>query len=188
LGLVRARSLHAKLPFSSLDLLIVDEIGKNISGAGMDTKVIGRSVHSERVPLDIKDQINIRRIYIRDLTPESAGNAIGMGLADVMHGRIRDKIDFNVTYTNARASLSYGAVNMPMNFPSDRAALEFLLRNLGLPSPAVVRAAWIRNTLSMTSFLATPACAADLAGNTDYQVEPTAVLEFDQAGNLNSPA
>jgi hypothetical protein len=186
--LIRARTLHAKLPFSSLDLLIVDEIGKNISGAGMDTKVIGRSVHPERVPLGIKDRINIRRIYIRDLTPESAGNAIGMGLADVMHGRIRDKIDFNATYTNASASLSYGAANMPMNFPSDLAALEFLLRNLGSPSPDVFRVAWIHNTLSVTSFRTTPRCAADLANNPDYIVGPSGVLEFDKEGNLNSLA
>jgi len=186
--LIGARALHAKLPFSSLDLLMVDEIGKNVSGSGMDTKVIGRSVHPERVPRDIKDRISIRRIYIRDLTPESAGNAIGMGLADVMHGRIKDKIDFNVTYTNASTSLAYGAVNMPMNFPSDHAALEFLLRNLGSPSPDVVRVAWIHNTLSVTSFLATPGCAADLADNPDYKVGPSAALEFDKGGNLNSLA
>ena len=184
--LIRARALHTKLPFSSLDLLVIDEIGKNISGAGMDSKVIGRSVHPDRVPRDIKDRLSIRRIYIRDLTAESAGNAIGMGLADVMHGRIRHKIDFNVTYTNANTSLSYGAVNMPMSFPSDHAALEFLLRNLGSPSPDVVRAAWIHNTLSVTSFLATPGCAADLAANPDYQVGLPAGLRFDKEGNLNS--
>jgi len=87
--LLRARTLHAKLPFSSLDLLMVDEIGKNISGAGMDTKVIGRRVHHENRLRDISYNINIRRIYIRDIAPESAGNAMGMGLADVMHGRIK---------------------------------------------------------------------------------------------------
>ena len=185
--LIRARALYAKLPFSSLDLLMVDEIGKNKSGAGIDARVIGRSVYPERVPLDIKDHLNIRRVHIRDLTPESAGNAIGMGLADVMHGRTKDKIDFNATCTNASASLSYGAVNMPMNFPSDHSALEFLLRNLGSPSPDVVRVAWIHNTLSVTSFLTTQACAADLANNPDYKVGPSAAVEFDKDSNLNSP-
>ena len=92
--LARSRQLHPKLPFSSLDLLIVDEIGKNISGVGMDTKVIGRSVHPDRFPLEVERSIRIRRIYIRDLTPESEGNASGIGLADAMHERIGRKADF----------------------------------------------------------------------------------------------
>jgi hypothetical protein len=184
--LTRARALHAKLPFPSLDLLIVDEIGKNVSGAGMDPKVIGRYVHPEHPPRDSEECIAIRRIYIRDLTPESAGNAIGMGLADLMHGRINEKIDFDITYTNASTSLAFGAVRMPMSFASDYAALEFLQRNLGAPSPDVVRAAWIRNTLSLDAFLATPACASDLAANPDYQVGPSKMLEFDQAGNMKA--
>ena len=122
---IRARAFHAKLPFSSLDLLIIDEIGKNISGAGMDTKVIGRSVHPDRVPRDIKDRLSIRRIYIRDLTPETAGNAIGMGLADVMHVRIRDKIDFHCyLHQRRRLTARYDAVSMPTSFPSDHAALD----------------------------------------------------------------
>ncbi len=150
--LVHARRLHPKLPFAMLDLLIVDEIGKNVSGAGLDTKVIGRAVHPERVPRDMRDAIRIRRIYIRDLTPESEGNAIGMGLADVMHERIARKVDLEVMYTNSRVSYGYSAPRMPMHFPSDRAAIDFLLGNLGQPAPERLRAAWIRNTLSMTIF------------------------------------
>lgn len=183
--LLRARALGAKLPFSALDLLIVDEIGKNISGAGMDPKVIGRSVHSDHEPRGVKHGTSIRRIYIRDLTPESAGNAVGIGLADVMHGRIKEKIDFNVTYTNASTALAFRAVRMPMAFFSDHAALEFLLRSLGSPSPDVIRVAWIHNTLSLTSFLATPGCASDLADNPNYEVGPAAMLKFDKGGNLD---
>ena len=77
--LARARQLHPTLPFSSLDLLIVDEIGKNISGAGMDTKVIGRSIHPDSVPLGAERSIQIRRIYIRDVTPEKRGQCDGHG-------------------------------------------------------------------------------------------------------------
>ncbi len=187
--LERARRLHPKLPFSSLDLLIVDEIGKNISGAGMDTKVIGRAVHPDRVPLNPPGRaIRIRRIYIRDVTPESEGNAIGMGFADAMHERIAGKADFHAIYTNARTSLAYVAASMPMHFPNDRAALDFLLGNLGSPAPETVRAAWIRNTLSVTTFLATPACVAELAGNPDYEVQPATGVEWDEAGDLKQTA
>jgi hypothetical protein len=132
----------------------------------------------------VGDAIRIRRIYIRDLTPESEGNAIGMGLADVMHERIARKADLGAMYTNSRAAYGYAAARMPMHFPSDREALEFLLGNLGQPPPERLRAAWIRNTLSMGDFLATPACAADLAGNTDYEIGPAVPLEFDGAGDL----
>ncbi len=186
--LERARRLHPKLPFRALDLLVVDEIGKNISGAGMDTKVIGRSVHPERSPLNLEHTTQIRRIYIRDLTPESEGNAIGMGFADVMHERIARKADFHAVYTNARAALAYDAGRMPMHFPNDRAALEFLLGNLGSPQPETVRAAWIRNTLAVTTFLATPPCAAELAGNPNYDVQPPIAVEFDESGDLKHAA
>ena len=184
--LARSRQLHPKLPFSSLDLLIVDEIGKNISGVGMDTKVIGRSVHPDRFPLEVERSIRIRRIYIRDLTPESEGNASGIGLADAMHERIGRKADFHVTYTNVRTALAYVPARMPISFPSDRAALDFLLSNLGSPETETVRAAWIRNTLSMATLLATPPCAADLAGNPNYEVQPAVALEFNEAGDLKT--
>ncbi len=184
--LARSRQLHPKLPFSSLDLLIVDEIGKNISGVGMDTKVIGRSVHPDRFPLDVERSIRIRRIYIRDLTPESEGNASGIGLADAMHERIGRKADFHVTYTNVRTALAYVPARMPISFPSDRAALDFLLSNLGSPETETVRAAWIRNTLSMATLLATPPCVAELAGNPNYEVQPAVALEFNEAGDLKT--
>ncbi len=185
--LARARELHPKLPFSSLDLLIVDEIGKNVSGSGLDTRVIGRSTHPEH-PIGLEGTTRIRRIYIRDVTAESEGNAIGMGFADVMHERIARKLDLHAIYTNARASLAYVAASQPMCFPNDREALDFLLGNLGAPSPERVRAAWIRNTLSVVSFLATPACAAELATHPDYEVQPAVAVEFDEAGDLKTAA
>ena len=186
--LTRARQLHPALPFSSLDLLIVDEVGKNISGVGMDTKVIGRSVHPDRMPLEAERSIRIRRIYIRDLSPESEGNASGMGLADAMHERIARKADLRVTYTNARTALAYVPARMPISFPSDRAALDFLLGNLGSPETETVRAAWIRNTLSVATLLATPPCVAELAGNSNYEVQPAVALEFDEGDDLKTVA
>lgn len=179
--LERARRLHPRLPFAELDLLVVDRMGKNISGTGMDTRVIGRSVHPDR---ETPDGTRIRRIYVRDLAEESEGNAIGMGLADVVHERVTRKADLEVTYTNTRTSLGYAVANMPMRFPNDRAAIEFLLANLGSPPPERLRAAWIRDTLSVADFLATPACADELRGNTAYEVYTGQAPEFDSAGDL----
>lgn len=184
--LKRARELHPKLPFKELDLLIVDEIGKNISGAGMDTKVIGRGVHPDRVAFH--PVTRIRRIYVRDVTPESEGNAIGMGFADVIHERVARKADYNIIYTNARAALAYAAANMPMHFSNDREALEFLFGNLGSPDPATVRAAWIRNTLSVVTFLASPAAVGELQSNRAFEIDPAQPVEFDAAGDLGTAA
>jgi hypothetical protein len=182
----RAKELYPGLPFSSLDLLIADELGKNISGTGMDAKVIGRPVHPELARNN--ERIRIRRIYLRDLSPESEGNALGIGFADVMHERVARQIDFQKMYTNARTALVSTVPRMPMHFPTDRSALEFLLLNLGSPAAGDLRAAWIRNTLAVTDFAATTPCARELSGNAAYEVNGGEELGFDDAGNFQSGA
>ncbi|PYU87435.1 MAG: hypothetical protein DMG08_28110, partial [Acidobacteria bacterium] len=93
----KAKELAPKLPFDDADILVVDEIGKNISGAGMDTNVIGRFYN---IVAEEPEKPRIKRIYIRDLTPESVGNASGVGLADFTHRRVVDKMDARATNTN----------------------------------------------------------------------------------------
>ena len=142
-----ARPLVPHLPCLRLDLLIVDELGKNISGAGMDTKIIGRGV--ELNVREARQAPKIKLIYVRDLTPESAGNAIGIGLADVMHERLYRKIDLEKMYLNARTSLNPPVARLPIALPSDREALDFALGALGSPAPEEQRVTWIRNTLDL---------------------------------------
>ena len=142
-----ARPLVPHLPCLLLDLLIVDELGKNISGAGMDTKIIGRGV--ELNVREAHQAPKIKLIYVRDLTPESAGNAIGIGLADVMHERLYRKIDLEKMYLNAHTSLNPPVARLPIALPSDREALDFALGALGSPAPEEQRVTWIRNTLDL---------------------------------------
>ena len=179
----RAQELYPKLPFKSLDLLIVDELGKNISGAGMDAKVIGRPVHAE-MALTNRERIKVRRIYVRDLTPESEGNAAGIGFADLMHRRIASKIDFNALYTNAATGLAPNVARMPMHVANDRAGIELLVGNMGLGSVDDARTVWIRNTLSIITFYASPNCLEELRGNTHYEIGPANEAEFDEMGDL----
>lgn len=179
----RAQELYPKLPFTSLDLLIVDELGKNISGAGMDAKVIGRPVHPELIAMK-RERIKIRRIYVRDLTAESEGNAAGIGFADLMHERIAGKIDFRALYTNAGAGVAPNVARMPMHCPNDRASLELLTLNMGFREFHEPRIAWIRNTLALGRFRASPACSAELTGNPDYTIGAATAFEFNEIGNL----
>ncbi len=146
-----ARASMARLPFSRLDLLIVDEMGKNISGAGMDTKVVGRALG-----MPAGEGPDIRLIYARDLTAESGGNAVGVGHADIIHERFYRKIDLQKTYVNALTALSPGAAGLPIHLPSDRAALDLALGHLGSRDPGEQRCAWIRNTLSLNRFAVSP--------------------------------
>jgi hypothetical protein len=178
-----AKSLQPRLPFSRLDLLIVDEMGKNISGAGMDTKVIGRNVEGGR-----GDAPEIVLIYARDLTPEAEGNALGVGLADIIHERLYRKIDFEKMYVNARTSLNTDVARVPMWFGSDRDAVDFAVRLLGTPAGREQRLAAIRNTLELDRILVSEGLATEAAPLPGWRVSPeSAPLEFDGDGNLPLP-
>jgi len=178
-----ARPLVARIPFSKLHLLIVDEIGKNISGTGMDTKVIGRGVE-----LQPGEAPEIRLIYVRDLTLESGGNALGVGLAEVMHERLFRKIDLRKMYANARTSMNPPMPRLPIYLPSDREALDFALGALGSPEPDEQRAVWIRNTLNLDRLAISERLAREAAELKGWRLSPQASLpRFDAEGNVASP-
>ncbi len=182
-ALKMARPLVPHLPFSKLQLLIVDEMGKNISGCGMDTKVIGRGVE-----LQPGEAPEIRLIYVRDLTPESAGNAAGVGLADLVHERLHRKIDLQKTYINVVTSLNPPMARLPMYLPTDREAMQFALGALGSPDPGEQRLVWIRNTLNLDRLAISDALAREVAALDGWRLRPEKCpLQFDREGNLASP-
>ena len=145
--LVQAKAWCPKLPFDEVDLLIVDEMGKNISGSGMDTNVIGRKGNVGKA--DVKDAVQVLRIFVRGLTEITHGNAVGIGCADFTTDRLVDSIDLSTTYINAITGQSYQAPVIPMHYPTDREILDIALESLGLIPPEDARVVWIKNTLDL---------------------------------------
>ena len=178
-----ARNLVPRLPFAECQLLVVDEMGKNISGTGMDTKVVGRGAR----PLPA-DAPNISLIYVRDLTEESDGNSIGVGLADAIHERFYRKIDLTKMYMNVRTSLNPMMARVPMYLTSDREAIDYMLATAGTPEAADQRIIWIQNTLELNRVAVSSAFAGEASALAGWQMLPEEfTVRFDDAGNLASP-
>ena len=177
-----ARPMVARIPFPKLDLLIVDELGKNVSGTGLDTKIVGRGVE-----LQPGEAPQIRLIYVRDLTPESGGNALGVGLADAIHEKLYRKIDLQKMYANARTSMNPPMPRIPIFWPCDQQALAWLLGALGSPEPAEQRVAWIRNTLNLNRIAVSQLLACGATALPGWRLLPQPfVPAFDEAQNFTS--
>ena len=156
--LSEARQHHASLPFDQLDVLLVDEIGKDISGAGFDTKVIGRIMNIYEKECE---RPRITRIVLRDLSAKTGGNAIGLGLADYVHRRVVNRMDAEMTALNCITAVAPEKARIPIVLPSDRRALEAAFRSIGLWDMASVRMAWIINTADLTRLAISPALVAE---------------------------
>lgn len=163
-----AKSWMGRIPVPALDILIIDEIGKNISGTGMDLKVVNRGVHGQYNPY--AGAPRIERIFIRSLSPLSYGNAVGIGLADVIHDRVLERIDVNAGRINARTSGSLAAVRTPLHFPSDRECLDLLMATVGRFDPADVTIGWIRNTLELGKLALSENLAGEIESNPQLEI------------------
>jgi hypothetical protein len=180
--LVEAKSLMGRLPFDELDLLIVDWTGKNISGTGMDTNVIGRMMQNFE-PEPAKPAI--LRIFVRDLTEESDGNATGIGLADFTTTRLVDKIDRHSTYMNGITALGPQKSKIPFYYDTDREAIEVALDTIGLTEPEDARVIRIESTLRLTDLDISEVLLEDAKLHSRLEViGETKPFEFDAAGNL----
>ncbi len=163
----RARELMPRLPFSELDLLIVDRMGKNFSGSGMDTNITGRAVdgRTQKVPEPLVNQL-----YVRALSPESGGNATGIGLADFCTRRLADAIDWQATYLNALTAAHPAGARLPVVCEHDADAIRHALTAAGVQDAAHARVARVRDTLHIEAFAASDAALEGMNGNGRYIV------------------
>jgi hypothetical protein len=175
--LKRAREIMPRLPFKQMDILVVDEIGKNISGAGMDPNVTGRLFFIGSPPLT--------RIFVRDLTPETEGNAIGIGFAEYTTTRLVKKIDPIPTMINSITGMGPECGRIPISFDKDRDALQAAFDNSGVLDPKDLRLAWIKNTLEMEYLWATESMLKEAKATPNLEVvSGLQDVPFDGAGNM----
>ena len=171
-------SLLGRLPFEDLDVLVVDWAGKEISGNGIDPNVIGRRMFiGEPEPTSPK----IRRLFLRDLTPITHGNALGIGLADFCTRRAAEQVDFYTTYTNAITAMIPEKGRLPVVCEHDRQGVEWSILT-GSPEldPALVRLAWIKNTRDLETFYISPVLLREISGRRDLTTDSQATqVTFD---------
>jgi hypothetical protein len=182
--LARAKAMAARIPFERLDLLIVDRIGKDISGIGMDSKVTGR--HRD-VTGDFDLPPRPKRIYVRGLSPGSGGNALGIGLADACHARVEAALDREVTLTNALTSLSLEKAALPAVFSTDAEGLAACLITAGRVDPDQVRLVHIRDTAHLEQMAVSTALAPEAKEAGLETISEPRPLVFDGRGDLVSP-
>lgn len=184
--LKEAKSLMASLPFPEIDVLVVRNLGKNISGTGMDTNIISRLL-IPRQP-EAFGNIDIAVIVVLDLTEETHGNACGMGLANVTTARVVNKIDWISTYTNTITSGIFGMyrTSLPLTMPDDRAALQVAMRGCARPW-ADARIVFIQDTLTLDHMWVSPNLRQAVEAHPRLSVKEETPLQFDSFGNLRCP-
>jgi hypothetical protein len=170
--LVQAYELLPRLPFDDLDALIVDEMGKNISGSGMDSNIIGKKPGLERP--------RIGAIFVRGLTEQTHGNATGIGYADLIPRKVFDQVDLNSTYMNAFTAKRPLVGKIPMLMESDLQAMQVLLNFRQGEDPQSLRLAWIRNTSRLDELWVSTALADEVRANARLEILGEAVpITFD---------
>lgn len=178
-----ARAWLPRLPFRTAELLLVDEIGKNISGTGMDTNVVGRKYNDHVAWPD--EYPKIKRIAVRGLTEETHGNATGIGIAEFCRSRALRQMNVEITRINCLTGGHPTAAMPPLDYETDREMLDAMLATIGLVEPHAARLMWIHNTLDVAEVECSEAYLAEARDRTDLEIViPPRPLPFDSEGNL----
>ena len=178
-----AKAYAPCLPFDEADIIIIDEMGKDISGTGFDTKVVGRI----GLPLvtDDPDTPSIKRIVVCDLTEGSEGNAVGVGIADIITQRLLRKIDMDALNINTITGVCPEMGKIPLTMKNDKEAIEIAIKCVGLIPREKLKIMRIKNTSLLSEVEVSEAYEQVLSTRTDLEVvNEKRAMEFDAAGNL----
>jgi hypothetical protein len=180
--LEKARKAMPSLPLEDIDLLIVDQMGKNFSGTGMDTNILGR-LRIQGLPEPQKPRI--KRVAVLDLSTETNGNANGIGLADFTTRRLVNKIDFAVTYKNNLTSTFTQRAMLPITLENDRDIIVTALKSIGLDNPEKARVVRVKNTLHLAEIqISEYALDEVLSSNRVELIKEPEPMQFDNFGNI----
>lgn len=174
------------LPFQHVDLLIVDQMGKEISGTGMDTNVVGRKWHDKIAGPD--ETPRIEQIYVRGLTPKSAGNACGIGIAEFCRSQLVRDMDRQATWVNCLTGRHVTAAAVPMHFETDVEVLKAALSQVGDGDPRKARWIWIRDTLQLAEMACSEAFLEEARQSAELEILQDCVeLPLGPDGQLREP-
>ena len=182
--LVQARQWMARLPFDAVDVLVIDRMGKNISGVGFDPNVVGRKFNDHQAVAG--ETPKVRRICVRSLTPQTHGNALGLGMAEFCRTQLLRAMDRQATRLNALTSGHIAACMAPPDYETDREMLTAALGTIGLVQPQNARLLWIGDTLDLAEVECSVAYLDEARGRRDLEIIGLPrEMEFDAEGNLS---
>ncbi|MDB4637362.1 nickel-dependent lactate racemase [bacterium] len=174
-----------QLPFADVDVLIVDRIGKNISGTGLDTNIVGRKYNDHEAREG--DSVRVNRIFVRSLTEETHGNGTGIGIAEFTNKRTIEQIDQQVTAVNCITGGHPEAAMLPISFVTDVEVLEAACSTVGLKSAAELRLTHISDTLHLSELLVSEAYLPEFEGREELEIiSGPESLWLESDGNLRN--
>ncbi len=170
-----------RLFFDEFDVLIVEEIGKNVSGSGLDPNVVGRNSRD----IEGFDKPRINKIVLLDLTDVTHGNATGLAMGDVITMKLFKKIDFGATYANVITATYLDGAMIPLIMNTPKEAVALAIKSVPRVKPLDCRVVWIKNTLEVAEIAVSEALCEQIKGDTRFEIlgEPEA-FRFDSAGEL----
>lgn len=181
--LLQARKWMPKLPFERVDVLIVDAIGKNISGAGLDTNVVGRKFNDHKAADD--EFPKVKKIWVRSLTEETHGNAAGIGMAEFASRRAIDQTNWHITRINCLTGGHITGAAAPANYDTEREICDAALQSIGLVDPPDAKILWIKNTLHLAEVECSAAYLDEARRRDDLEiVSDLREIEFTPEGDL----
>jgi len=180
--LVAAKKMMPTIPFEDVDLLAIDQIGKDVSGSGMDTNTIGRKYNDHKASEG--ETPRVRFIAVRGLTEATHGNATGLGMSEFCRSRVTREVDKEITRINCITGGHVTAAMAPLDYETDREILDVVLQSCGLTPPEDIRFVWIRNTLDVAEFVCSEAYWDQVQSRDDLEIiSDLCELPFDAEDN-----
>ncbi len=180
--LEQAKKEFPALPFDEIDVLVIRQIGKEISGSGMDPNVTGRTY--DLMEDDFSQSLDAKRVAVLNLSKQTAGNAIGLGNADIITEKVFQSMDYEATLMNALTSMSLRKAFIPVRLPSEEKAIQAAFQTIGPLDPSRARAVIIKDTMHTTRFLVSQALAGEIKKIPHARIQLFGELEFTNSGDL----